>query len=128
MSSITITLELPPKHLSPNSPGGTRWKSAYVKKYREHAIQEMQIALKKQSIDVDELPWSRVISQETFYWPTRRRRDVRNAEAMLKAAYDGFVRGGLLVDDDIEHLTHEPTKFAYSKHDPRVEIKIRVRQ
>ncbi len=121
---ICITLPLPPRQLSPNCPGASRWKSSYVKAYREATVTELHIAIRDQAIDIDCLPWTRAESQDTFYWPTRRRRDVRNAEGSLKAAYDALVRGGLLTDDDIKHLTHRPTLFRFDKINPRVQITV----
>jgi len=37
-------------------------------------------------------------------WPTRHRRDDANAHDTVKAAVDGIVRAGWLVDDSNEHL------------------------
>lgn len=37
-------------------------------------------------------------------WPTRRRRDAPNLWPTLKPLIDGTVDGGLLIDDDDEHL------------------------
>jgi hypothetical protein len=81
-----------------------------------------QIAIAEQGIPLESLPWPRVTAQETYYWPTRRRRDVRNAESSMKAYYDGFVQAGLLADDDIEHLTHLPSRFELDKDNPRVVV------
>jgi Holliday junction resolvase RusA-like endonuclease len=125
MTEIVIVLPLPDKHLSPNCPGGTRWKSSYVKRAREAALEEAQVAINDQLVPVERLPLRRATSQETYYWPTKRRRDVRNAEASMKSYYDGIVKAGVLKDDDIDHLTHLPSTFAFDKDNPRVEIIIR---
>jgi hypothetical protein len=45
-------------------------------------------------------------------WPDNRRRDVANIEPTLKALIDGCVDGGLLPDDDDDHLIG-PDKRAY---------------
>ena len=121
---VTLILPLPSPHLSPNGRGGTRWRSSYVARARDEAVMVAQVAIYEQRIPLKLLPFPVVVAQETYYWPTKRRRDVRNAEASLKAYYDGFVRAGLLVDDDIDHLTHLPSRFAYDKEDPRVEVVI----
>lgn len=70
------------------------------------------------------MPWSKASIQLTFYWPTGRRRDTRNAEAMMKPAYDGIVDAGVITDDRSEVLSHEPTIFKVDKLYPRVEIKV----
>jgi hypothetical protein len=40
----------------------------------------------------------------------------------MKAAYDGIVEAGLVVDDDSEHLTTRQTLFGIDKDHPRVEM------
>lgn len=66
--------------------------------------------------------WRSATAQAVFYWPDKRRRDIRNAEYALKAAYDGIVDAGLIPDDSAEHLTHLPTRFEVDRKCPRVEI------
>ena len=119
---IVITLPLPHKDLSPNGRPHWRQKAKLTKEHVEDAFQVVTVAIADGSIPRDSIPWKKVESREIYYWPTHRRRDVRNAEGSLKAYYDGFVRSGLLEDDDIEHLTHMPSMFQYDKDDPRVEI------
>jgi Holliday junction resolvase RusA-like endonuclease len=40
----------------------------------------------------------------TLTFPVQRRRDVDNLTARCKGILDGLVRGGILADDDTEHL------------------------
>lgn len=122
MIEIKLILPLPDKHLSPNCPGGTRWKSSYVKRARELAIEICQVAVLEQQLDLSLLPLRHAVSHERYYWPTRRRRDVRNAESSMKSYYDGIVRSGILKDDDIDHLTHLPSAFFHDPQNPRVEV------
>ena len=91
-------------------------------KARDAAVEAAQVAILDSGVDVSLFPLTCVQSSEVYFWPTRRRRDVRNAEASMKSYYDGFVVAGLLYDDDIEHLRHMPTRFEYDKHNPRVEV------
>ena len=49
-------------------------------------------------------PDSLVTAAVVFVVPDKRRRDLDNAMASLKAAFDALVAAGLLVDDDSEHL------------------------
>lgn len=119
---ITIILPLPPKLLSPNRPvftrGGRIAQAKAVKAYRAAARKACEAE------GVSTGPWESATAQDAFYWPYRRRRDTRNAEVMLKAAYDGLVEAGLLADDDALTLAHEPTRFEIDKECPRVEITI----
>lgn len=120
MNSVRVVLPLPPRVLSPNarSPGNWRKRAKAAKQYRSDAYM-MTIAAGGQG-----LRWSKAIAQATFFWPTKQRRDVRNAEASLKAAYDGIVDAGLIVDDNYEVLTHYPTTFFVDEKRPRVEIMV----
>lgn len=67
-------------------------------------------------------PWNHATVMATFYHKTKRRRDDVNHLAMLKAAYDGVVDGGLLVDDDVEHLQTVGAVFQIDRQHPRVEL------
>jgi len=119
---IIFTLPLPHKHLSPNGRAHWRAKAKVTAEHVEEAINVVTSAIESGLISRDSIPWTRVESREIYYWGSRRRRDVRNAEGSLKAYYDGFVRSGLLEDDDIDHLTHMPSGFEIDREDPRVEI------
>lgn len=120
--TVTIILPLPGRRLSPNGSSGTRGsrfaKAAAIKKYRRIAKEAVEAAA------IETGPWPSARATVTFYWPTHRRRDEDNALASLKAAYDGIVESGLLVDDDHRHLRREMPVFAIDKQNPRVEITI----
>ena len=73
---------------------------------------------------IDSKPWRLALAQVAFYWPDKRRRDEDNAIASLKAAYDGLVSSGLLVDDDSKHLKREMPRFEVDPVSPRVEITV----
>jgi len=122
IESVTIVLPLPDKKLSPNRPTGSRGsrmaKARITKRYRQTA---WAIALNER---VATGPWKRAQATLVFYWPDRRRRDIRNAEAAMKAAYDGIVDAGILADDSYDVLTHKPTQFKLDREHPRVEILI----
>ena len=122
---LIITLPLPHKSLSPNYTVGSRGarlgKAAKTKKYRTDSHSAAYAAMRNRDI-VFQPNWKEATAHVTFYWPTRRRRDKDNADASLKAAWDGFVDAGLLKDD--VGLTRLPTKFEYDKVQPRVVIEI----
>jgi hypothetical protein len=121
--SATIVLPLPPRGLSPNRPaltrGGRMAHARLVRRYRamaRAAAQEQQLS---------SVPWRRAEATARFWWPDKRRRDIRNAEACLKSAYDGLVDAGWIVDDRAEVLTHGPTEFLLDPACPRVELTLR---
>lgn len=116
---IRITLSLPHKDLSPNARPYWAKKAKLVAAYREQAW-ALTLAAGGHG-----LRWERARARATFYWKDSRRRDIRNAEHSLKAAYDGIVDAGLIVDDRAEVLTHDATEFAMDAKRPRVEIVIR---
>ena len=118
MNEIVLVLPLPKPALSPNSRKHWRTRARATRRYRIAAYATVVEA------GGQNLWWSRAVAQATFYWPDRRRRDVANAEASLKAAWDGFVDAGLIPDDRAEVLTHEPTRFELDRRRPRVEIRI----
>ncbi len=117
---ITITLDLPPKQLSPNSRTHWRPRALATKRYKESA-QMCAIAAK----DGERFEWQKASAKCSFYFPDARRRDEDNARASLKAAFDGIVKAGILADDSTRHLTHEPAEFGIDRDRPRVEIRIR---
>jgi hypothetical protein len=117
--TATIILPLPPRVLSPNCPPGTRGgrfaRVSASKRYRQLAV-DATVALGLGS------PWQKCTVKAFFYHKTERRRDDVNHLAMLKAAYDGCVEGGLVLDDDSRHLTTLPCEFRMDKKNPRVEL------
>ena len=120
--AITIVLPLPSARLSPNRPvmtrGGRIAKAVETKKYRANAKAVAE------AVGLESGPWAKARASEVFFWPDKRRRDVRNAEARMKPAFDGIVDAGVLADDSADHLTHLPTEFEVDRQNPRVEIRI----
>lgn len=117
--TVTIVLPLPPAVLSPNRPpgsfGGRMARAAAAKKLHRLACE----ATRAQGIETG--PWDRATVRATFCHKQKRRRDDVNFMGMLKAAYDGVVSAGLLVDDDSEHLTTLPAAFVVGP-ESRVEL------
>ena len=127
--SVRIMLPLPAKVLHPNftvaTMGGRLMKARATKRYRRlafEAIAEME--------DFDVVPdvtseaplWKKASVKTIFHHKTKRKRDEDNAKGSLKAAFDGVVDSGLILDDDSEHLTHETPEFKIDKEYPRVEL------
>ena len=118
--SILVTLPIPSPKLSRNytpiSKQGIGMVRNLIKKHKLLAIEEID------KLNIYTKPWEKVETQETYYFKTNRRRDIRNAEALCKAYYDGFVEAGLMADDNHNILTHQPTKLDVDRENPRVEI------
>lgn len=104
--SITIILPLPPKVLSPNYPTAT-WGG----RFKRVAATRRQRRLAREAVEaccVETAPWEKVEVTAFFYFKTDARRDPDNANGSLKAAYDGIVDAGLVVDDDWKHMKRMP--------------------
>ena len=118
--SVTIVLPLPKKVLSPNcavaTPGGRFAKAAAVKRYRQLACEAVKAE------DIETAPWKKAAVAAKFYFQTNHRRDQDNAMASLKAAYDGIVDAGLVIDDDYEHMERKMPLFENDPIHPRVEL------
>lgn len=120
--TVTIILSLPPPVLSPNRQHGSKrgriLKANAARKHRKEAKQ----AVEKEGIETG--AWEYATMQAVFYHKQKRRRDGANHNNMLKAAQDGVVDAGLLVDDDADHCDMLPPRFAIDQKHPRVELTI----
>ena len=123
--TITITLPLPNKMLSPNhtvgSIGGRMAKAQAIKSYRQNAWLATLASIAERS-EFHQIQAAQVTL--VFYLPDKRRRDIGNLEASMKPAYDGLVDAGLIVDDDYLHLEHAQSTIEIDKGNPRVEITV----
>ena len=115
---VVVELPLPPRQVSPNARVYFRRQAEATKAYRRTACM-LTIAAGGRN-----RRWTRARAQATFYWPNNLRRDIRNAEHSLKAAYDGMVDAGLIVDDRAEVLRHDETTFDVDTRRPRVVIRV----
>lgn len=120
--SVTIILSLPAKVLQPNCTvgtiGGRFVKAAAIKRYRRLAKEAIEAEC------IETKPWKKVTIRAVFYFSHARRRDPDNAMGSLKAAYDGIVDAGLVIDDDYEHMERMPPIFRGDHNYPRVELTI----
>ena len=118
--TILVTLPIPSPKLcrnyTPISKQGIGMVRNLIKRHKLLAIDEID------KLNIYTKPWDKVETQETYYFKTNRRRDIRNAEALCKAYYDGFVEAGLMADDNHNILTYLPTRLEVDKDNPRVEI------
>lgn len=101
----TITFDLPwfPKELSPNSRCHWATVAKHKKTYRETAFVYAKAALTQSGLKAPE-PGCRVHITLEFYPPTKRRYDLDNCLAAMKAGLDG-VSDALKVDDQNFALT-----------------------
>ena len=122
--SLTITLPLPPKELSPNhhigSRGGRLGKAAKIKAYRQRARHEAGIAAHVAGLTGG--GWTHATIQIVWHHPTRRYPDRDNIIAWLKSAIDGIRDSGLLADDD--NVDYPSPVRGVDKLAPRVELTI----
>ena len=112
--SITITLSLPSRVLSPNGRHHWRAKAKAVKAYRSLAWLTTQQSIKGAPL------WKSATVVCHFYFAQRRGRDGDNLLASMKSAFDGIRDAGLIKND--VGLTHLPVVIDYDKARPRVEV------
>jgi crossover junction endodeoxyribonuclease RusA len=117
VNSITITIPIPHRALSPNA--RTHWatKAKKVKAARG-------VAWWYAKVDADWTPthWTNAISTVVWYAKTATHPDPDNALAMLKPYFDGLADAGVLAND--RNLAHNPIRFEKDKANPRVELTI----
>jgi crossover junction endodeoxyribonuclease RusA len=120
IESITITMPCPPKPLWQNRAGHWTKRSDAARTYRiaAHALALMELRGRTPP------RWDKAMATLNFFWPDNIRRDVRNAEAAMKPAYDGIVDAGIITDDSADVLTHGPTRFELDREQPRVVVRI----
>lgn len=124
---LAFTLPLPPKELSPNARVHWRAKHNHTKAYRRDCGWTAKGAL---------LEWEAehhattamfplrapVTAHVTFVVPDKRRRDLDNLSASMKAAWDGIVDAGVLVDDSSEHLQHAAPELVVERGTREVRV------
>ena len=116
-ATITVTLPLPPKELSPNSRAHWRRKAHRAAHYRWDA----QVMLLHRTLPATS-PWKAATVKCRFYFPTAQSHDRDNLLASAKAAFDGFADAGLVKND--AQFTYEPVEYEKDASNPRVEITI----
>lgn len=114
--TLTITVGLPHKALSPNARAHWRTVAKHKKAARFEAL-----SLSLLTVNGTEA-WTHARTSIKWYTKTIRHPDPDNALASLKAHFDGIRQSGLLADDN--NLSHDAIKFAKDAKNPRVEITI----
>ena len=117
--AVTVTLSLPPPELRSNWRSRSHWpKTRATKKHRREAHVLTLLALGGQKP-----MWKDATAAVSFFFADRGYRDKINLNMSLKAAIDGIVDAGLLLDD--RWLTMLPPQVLYDKAQPRVVIEVR---
>lgn len=116
-NAVRVTLDLPPKELSPN--GRTHWarKARAVRQYRMKAW-----AAARTETNAYRWEWERAELRAVWFLPDRRRRDPDNLMSSLKAAIDGLTDAHVLADD--RGLVIHPPVMMVDRQHPRVELTI----
>jgi hypothetical protein len=122
MNSLTITLSLPAKELSPNYSAWTHGKKMAKARQKKLAEEEAWAATKEAIGRRNNPMWEKASLQATFYFATNRGRDMDNANASLKKHQDGIAMAGLVTNDKV--ITPLPPVMLIDKDRPRVEITI----
>ena len=114
--SVTITLRLPGRELSPNARCHWRLKARVVAHHRTTA--RVMVGMSTHTP-----PAYRAASCEPrFFFAQNRKRDRDNLLASLKSSFDGLADGGLIVNDSA--MTYLPVVVAIDRTNPRVELHI----
>lgn len=115
--SVTITLPLPAKSLSPNA------RVHHMTLARAKAVHTKRAAwVTFEVLHGDTPKWQSATIQATFYHAQQRRRDQMNLLGSLKAYEDGLVLAGLLADD--EGVTWSPAIRLIDRENPRLVLTI----
>lgn len=119
MDRVTIVLPLPDAKLHAHAKGHWRAKSGPTRNYRDLAG---YLALEASR---GRRPrWNAAVLTMRFWWRDNRRRDSLNAAQSCKAAIDGFVDAGVIVDDCWQVLRIGELASGIDRKNPRVEITI----
>ena len=117
MTSLTITIPLPPKEVRNNARVHWARKASAVKQYRFEA--------QFQAIQAMGGPapfWEKAKVHITAYFPTARHMDPSNLIDGLKGAFDGLEDAGVIVND--KNLWPERPVIVTKDKKPRVELTI----
>jgi Holliday junction resolvase RusA-like endonuclease len=118
MTSLTITIPLPPKEVRNNWRGHWAKKAAAVKQYRSQAAW----AAWREMGSIRWPKWKKASVKVTAYFPTARHLDPTNLIDALKPAFDGLQDAGVIEND--KNLWPERPVIVTKDANPRVELVI----
>lgn len=114
MNTVTVTLPLPAKCLSPNARVHWAKKAKATKNARFMAYIALAMPYPPR--------WERATLGMTFYWPTKAAHDDDNAAASCKAYRDGIADAGIVAND--RGISTLPPVMLHDKKNPRVVLTI----
>jgi len=117
VTAKTITLPLPAKELSPNARVHFRVKSPITKSHRIKARIQTDICLMRGDKIASYMLY--------FFWKDKRRHDRDNASSSCKAYLDGIAD---VIDQDDSEFEFNGVRFAVDKCNPRVEVRVVLKE
>ncbi len=125
MFAEELVIILPPlaKALQPNC--GVATMGMQMAKGRIVSAQRKRTAEAVALEECESLPWGKCSVHATFYFATKRGRDVDNLIASLKSTYDGLVDAGVVSDDTPEYMVRLMPEIEYDRKYPRIELTIK---
>jgi crossover junction endodeoxyribonuclease RusA len=118
MTSITITIPIPDKRLSPNARVHWAAKGRLTRLSRSGAELVAKSALK----GAPPPKWAKCRANVTAYFRTKAHPDPDNLIARMKSVFDGFEDAGIVADD--KGLWPERPIIGKDAKNPRIEITI----
>ena len=117
MTSLTITIPLPPKSVKANARSHWRKKAQGAHTYRKQAWAAAVVAVKRKPPR-----WLKAKMEVKAYFPTTNFPDPTNLMASLKAAEDGLQDAGVIQND--RDLWPERPQMFKDAENPRIELTI----
>lgn len=115
----TLVLDIPRPAMTANDQ--RRWHWTKVRKAKAQMQTLVWVAAKQARIAPYTVP---VAVRVCWYTPNAIRRDTDALGPFLKAAQDGLVQAGVVVDDDSRHIRSATTVIDMDRERPRIEITI----
>lgn len=117
MESMMVTIEGVPPSMNAFAGRSNVWEYRATKKKWTWAVKTACLANK----DRPKEPWENATVEITYFFPDRRRRDHDNYAG--KFVLDGLTRAGVIVDDDLRHIS-VLVRGGYDKEFARTQILI----
>lgn len=116
---IRLVLELKRPPMTSNDQRRAHW--AQVRRAKQEV--EMRVRSAAQQARVGALSGPQVVTV-VWFAPNARTRDSDSLSPFLKAALDGLVRSGVLIDDSSEYVVDTHMRVEVDRINPRIEILI----
>lgn len=125
IQTMTITMRLPDKTLSPNRARGSQYRQREHRKAKRQAkTAAFALALARRGRQgVERFRTAEVTPR--FFWPNMIKRDHDNAIASIKAIIDGITEAVMVGDDNSRDLRLGAAEFYLDRECPRLEIEIK---